>query len=401
MKKFATLLLILFFVNNILNSQSCLPNGINFSTQEEIDNFQTNYPNCNEIEGSVMISDLGTNNISNLNGLSEVLLIGGQLVIGENSNLTSLEGLGNLSYIGGPLEIYDNNNLLNISSLENVTFIGGDLSINNNNALTNIDGLLNVTQVLGKVQIISCPNLTNVSGLSNLTMFGGSLTINNNSILQFIDGFENIDIIHGSLAIANNPLLQNINGLINLTSIGGNLYISNNELLESLVPLQNLSQMNGLLRIYENPSLTTLEGIENINPNSINEISIIMNSSLSECDVACICEYLSDTTNNSYIGLNSEGCNSNQEVLNACSVSVENKILEKVNIFPNPADRSINITCNNTYFESVIIYDYQGNIILHQMNNFDLINTSHLKNGIYIIEIKTSEFVTRQKLIIK
>lgn len=48
--------------------------------------------------------------------------------------------------------------------------------------------------------------------------------------------------------------------------------------------------MNGLLRIYENPSLTTLEGIENIDPNSINQLSVIKHFSLSEFEVECICE---------------------------------------------------------------------------------------------------------------
>ena len=33
----------------------CLPEGITFSTQAEIDNFQTNYPGCTEIEGDVVI----------------------------------------------------------------------------------------------------------------------------------------------------------------------------------------------------------------------------------------------------------------------------------------------------------------------------------------------------------
>ena len=47
-------------------SQSCLPEGITFSTQEQIDNFQTVYPGCTEIEGDVKIEG---ENISNLYGL--------------------------------------------------------------------------------------------------------------------------------------------------------------------------------------------------------------------------------------------------------------------------------------------------------------------------------------------
>ena len=34
--------------------QACLPDGIKFSTQADIDNFQTNHSNCTEIEGDVI-----------------------------------------------------------------------------------------------------------------------------------------------------------------------------------------------------------------------------------------------------------------------------------------------------------------------------------------------------------
>ena len=43
------------FISTIVISQSCLPEGIEFTTQEQIDNFQTDYPGCIEIEGDVTI----------------------------------------------------------------------------------------------------------------------------------------------------------------------------------------------------------------------------------------------------------------------------------------------------------------------------------------------------------
>jgi len=41
--------------------QSCLPEGIIFETQFQIDSFQINYPGCTEIEGIVKIGDYGLN----------------------------------------------------------------------------------------------------------------------------------------------------------------------------------------------------------------------------------------------------------------------------------------------------------------------------------------------------
>ena len=88
---------------------SCLSEGIIFTTQEQIDNFQTNYPGCTEIEGDVTIYG---DDITNLNGLSVLTSIGGDFLIGHygypyngNPLLTSLAGLDNLETIGGSLWI--------------------------------------------------------------------------------------------------------------------------------------------------------------------------------------------------------------------------------------------------------------------------------------------------------
>jgi hypothetical protein len=37
-------------------SQSCLPDGITFNWQADIDYFQTNYPGCTQIEGDVTMA---------------------------------------------------------------------------------------------------------------------------------------------------------------------------------------------------------------------------------------------------------------------------------------------------------------------------------------------------------
>jgi len=57
-------------------SQPCLPQGITFNTQEQIDNFQINYPNCTEIEGDMIIEG---DDITNLDGLNVLTAVGGFL----------------------------------------------------------------------------------------------------------------------------------------------------------------------------------------------------------------------------------------------------------------------------------------------------------------------------------
>ena len=50
--------LALFFQSGVL-SQPCLPDGITFNTQAQIDSFQILHPNCTEIEGDVIITYIG------------------------------------------------------------------------------------------------------------------------------------------------------------------------------------------------------------------------------------------------------------------------------------------------------------------------------------------------------
>ncbi|RLD57407.1 MAG: hypothetical protein DRI97_05430 [Bacteroidetes bacterium] len=84
-------------------SQPCLPEGITFSTQSQIDSFPINYPGCTEIEGDVIIEGETIVNLSVLNVLTS---IEGRLRIWDCNALTSLEGLEGLTYIGDNLYFF-------------------------------------------------------------------------------------------------------------------------------------------------------------------------------------------------------------------------------------------------------------------------------------------------------
>ena len=89
-----------------------------FNSQSDIDNFPINFPQCTDIEGNVSISG---DDITNLNGLSIITSISGNLTIDNNPSLSSLEGLYNLTSIGASLSIHDNELLTEISALSNVS----------------------------------------------------------------------------------------------------------------------------------------------------------------------------------------------------------------------------------------------------------------------------------------
>ena len=114
MKNLFHITLIVFFFGASNNVFACLPYGITFSSQEQIDNFGTNYPGCTEIEGNLTIEESSTGNITNLNGLSEIISIGGACYIEDNSALSSLTGLDKVTFIGESLWVINNSSLTNL-----------------------------------------------------------------------------------------------------------------------------------------------------------------------------------------------------------------------------------------------------------------------------------------------
>jgi acyl-[acyl carrier protein]--UDP-N-acetylglucosamine O-acyltransferase len=285
MKKLAFLITVVFLNSTFVFSQGCLPEGITFSNQIQINNFQANYPGCTEIEGDVTIDGSG---ISNLNGLHEITAIGGSLsitncqtlvhlsglqelksvggsvIIGQNNSLNSLMGLEALTSITGDLLLRFNPLLENLTALESLTSIGGYLRVHENDMLWNLTGLQQLVFIGTNLRIESNNNLLDLTGLEGLTSIEGDIWIYNNQSLISIEGFQNVTAIGGKIQIQYNNLLPNLNGLENLINIDGHLLISNNAILSDLTALENLSFVGGKLEINGNNSLSSLAGLESV-----------------------------------------------------------------------------------------------------------------------------------------
>ncbi len=144
MKTLTTTIVITLLAFLCAAGQGCLPEGITFTTQEEVDNFQSNYPGCKEIQGNVRIGVFVQTNITNLQGLSGITFIGGSLEISLNDALSILSGLEDLTSIGGNLWVQTNNALASLTGLEGLATIGGDLWIGGNVSLASLAGLENL-----------------------------------------------------------------------------------------------------------------------------------------------------------------------------------------------------------------------------------------------------------------
>ena len=296
MKKLYTLLIALLAINSVM-AQGCLPEGITFTTQEQIDNFQTNYPGCTEIEGNVIIRG---DNITNLQGLKKLNTIGGSLRFGiyagsGNPRLKNIAGLDSLIALGGDLAFYNNDSLVNFFGLESLKIFSGNIWIHFNNSLKNLDGL------------------------SNVTTIGYYLSIANNSSLTNLSGLENLISINGDLQIAANPALIDLSSLI------------------------NLSLLTGTILIYDNLNLESLQGLNTINKDSVDYIQIKNNSKLNECEVEFLCNYLYTGNISFEIKDNSIGCNNKLEIEEKCAIGFYEILKNNLIIFPNPSSSRFTI----------------------------------------------------------
>jgi len=265
MKKITLLIIIILSIQIHGITQSCLPNGISFFTQESIDNFSSNYPTCTEIEGDIWITG---DNITNLDGLNVLTIIRGSLELDFCNTPISLSGLINLTSIGEDLNFYNNSGLISLAGLENLTIIGRDLNIYECYNLTSLSGLQNLTSI-GRDVAVMRSNLDSLTGLNKLSSIGGDLWVIQTA-LKNLEGLDGLICIGGDFHLKSNSSLVDLAGISNLTNIGGDLvfgpyqgYQSNTSLI-NLSGLGNLVSISGDLKIEENNALINLSGLDNL-----------------------------------------------------------------------------------------------------------------------------------------
>jgi hypothetical protein len=195
MKKFYLFIFLALLIQTTASSQTCLPEGITFVLQQQIDEFTTDHPNCTEIEGDVTISGGW-----DLDSLYKITRIGGFLSILDNDEIDDFVGLDSLKSIGGYFKIFGCEDLDDLSGLESLTSIGGDLEIVSNynyfnqKGLDNLTGLSSLNSIGGHLYIRYNQYLNDITGLLGLTSIGNSgIWIQENSDLISLHGLDNID----------------------------------------------------------------------------------------------------------------------------------------------------------------------------------------------------------------
>ncbi len=303
MRKPITLLIIyIAFIGSLL-SQGCLPSGFNILTQTQIDNFPSLNPNCTIIEGWLRIRMVDNESLSNLNGLSQITQINGDVHIeltSSNATIDDLQGFDNLTTIGGSLTITNSGNLNILNGFQNLTSIGGDLTILGNNGLQSLIGLDNLKTIGGEISINSNLNVKNLTGLGGLESVGGYLNLDVSESLEGLapldtitglslegcmlpstTGLESIIHIKQNLIVNACTQLTSLEGLSNLKTIGENLSLEEVNSFNSFA-LPTLEKIGGDLFVSSNESLESMQGLENLK--TVGSLNITLNPSMKNID---------------------------------------------------------------------------------------------------------------------
>ncbi|MDZ4681032.1 MAG: T9SS type A sorting domain-containing protein [Saprospiraceae bacterium] len=330
-------ILCLLFLSLSIHAQPCLTTGITFTAQSQIDNFTSANPNCTQIGGNVTIQ--GTS-ITNLNNLSAIESIGGDLYITSNDVLVNLTGLNNLEWVGGAMRIQNNPALANIDGLENLAAVRGDYFYIANN-----------------------PPLNSISGLSDLDSVGGIFQIWSQVLLTNLNGLEDLKFVDQALAIFENSALTSLDGLNSLDFVGDALRIYENEVLTNLDALNHPVEIQGALVITDN-------------------------AALGNCAVEAVCEYLLSPSSFVAISDNASGCNSDDEVFGDCiSATTDAALSAQIKIIPNPVSDMARVSLENTAIDGIQVRDALGRLVFCNPKGMDEVNLSNLASGVYFFEI--------------
>jgi len=172
------------------------------------------------------------------------------------------------------------------------------IDFNNQAAIDNFQVMFpGCTEIEGNVEI-SGDGILNLNGLSVLTSIGGFLYITSNDSLINLSGLSSLASVGGSLLISSNPSLTSLNGLESLSTLDGDVFISTNTVLNDISALGNLDA------------------------ETVMELRISGNTSLTTCDNAFICSYLSNPNDKVNIHSNAPGCNNPPEIADDCGITL-------------------------------------------------------------------------------
>lgn len=399
-----------------------------FSTQGSIDSFFEDYPNCVEINKTVIIGNDSRNNdpITNLRGLRNVKVMSA-LEITNTSELMTLEGLELLEELQNGLEVSGNDKLESSVHLNPTCRVRGQLwwdnrrlgdlriprgdSINYIEIVNNNYSSWNPTALdLSGIQYINEIRIGGSKGHDELIIGGGEIKIidieySNFKRIRSIDKIHNLHTFRVSSSYqlydlsAFNDLdsmvylglgelnIENFESFKNLKHIAWGLYIGELFEVESLRGFENLEFLGELLVLYKNPNLKDISSIGKL-WNDIKMVKVLENDSLSDCEL--LCGRLRIGRLSTEVHDNAKGCRSEEEIrMNCVSATHDWDKNPPFRIVGNELIFSDDFLVNNSGM--VRVYNTHGVLIAE----YDLVNNLAgivlTESQLLLVQLKTSK----------
>ena len=412
------------FICFSLFGQGCPTTDIpNYYFLYEIEGFVNEFPDCSRLPSTLIMHN---GDLACVPGLSQIDSISGSLIcdecniisyhglenlryIGQNFTLNephsvphfpNLQGLNNLEYIGGYFNIEEGDGLMSTSGLDNLKHVGS-IRIKES-PLFEIVGFEDISEINGNIDLSENHNLATLEGFSSFSFVGGYVNIDEMDALISLDGLDNVETIGGNLVIQSNPILENVDALSSVISIEENLILWYNDNLNSIAGLSSVDEINGEVSVFHCDNLSSLSGLENIDEQSITDLTLLNNENLNSCSLGNICSYLTNNIGPATIELNAEGCNTENEITDACApVGINDMAAEAtIEIYPNPSAGELTIQwLGSKETHDVILIDSWGreSMRFNNVANGSVLDLDVVP-GFYTLALKTAHEFSTQKL---
>ncbi|MEM9192094.1 MAG: hypothetical protein AAGF12_23175 [Myxococcota bacterium] len=250
---------------------------------EGVQFWQTGLTDLNGLQLTEIGTDLtirANPRLTGLRGLESLTAIGRSLFVNDNEGLIDTTALQRLTSSGG-VWFEGNRQLPDINGLTGLTEIDGNLVLIDNATLRDLGGLRAVTSITGHVRIERNPSLTTLTGLDALETVDEYMTIQgpvaslralaslrsardlsiSGTATTSLSGLEALTTVN-RLSLTNNDALTDLRALA--LREAGTLSVSDNDALVSLAGLEELEFIRIRLSIQRNRALTSVAGLEGL-----------------------------------------------------------------------------------------------------------------------------------------
>ncbi len=278
MKNFLLACFLLLASNIACFAQCPDDNTLDYSTQSELDDFKTSFPNCLYLR-SITLTHSENDPITDLTAFQNIDSLKLDLRISELHELTNLNGLQSLRRLDD-LVISNCPLLESTNELQSLTQLDGDIILSNNEVLDDLIGFQQIDSIVQNIRLDGLAGLTNLDGFQNLIKVR-SLSITDCSSLESTAQLENLRMVTSNFYIESNENLTNIGSFEILEYVGRNFSISANGMLSNISGFNNLRIVDdGYMELRFNASLQNIEGFNSLTMVNDGNLDLSYNNNL-------------------------------------------------------------------------------------------------------------------------